>query len=220
MPGTGSDNPTQEPVISDTLISPPGSENHSDRYIIAGLGGAWSSFIVGDIVTVVDAEPTIWQRYIPSIGDEVYVKNANRTKNWNGSTWTIEAGGATQLSELSDIGNSSPTKNNIFIANGTQFNASKIRDLRSLAIDRIDTGFTEIILDANGFPSVVKVWVTNLKAAGELREEYIYTITSNELSTLVFKIYATDGVTVLETVVYNNFNFINGFPTDYERVVS
>jgi len=119
MPRTRQTQSQIEPVISDTLTTPPGSESHGDRYIIAGTGGAWSGFTIGDVVTVVDTGPTVWQSFTPEEGDEVYIKALDKYKTWDGSSWNLE--GASTLEQLTDVSGASPTKGNILAANGTNW---------------------------------------------------------------------------------------------------
>jgi len=122
---TQEDTPALRPVISDTLSSPPGSESGGDRYIIAGIGGAWSSYTIGDIVEALDVSPsTVWDRYTPEEGDNVYIKALKRKKSWDNSSWIAAAEGATSLEELSDIGSASPGSGNVLYGNGTIFNTT------------------------------------------------------------------------------------------------
>jgi hypothetical protein len=132
MPKTPVHDTTQEPVISDTLTSPPGSENERDRYIIAGVGGSWSSFVIGDIVEVVSISPTVWRNFSPEEGWDVYVKAVDKQKTWDGAEWKSDV---KQLEDCSDIVNASPTANSLLIAKGTNWSSERT--------SRIAVGFLE-----------------------------------------------------------------------------
>lgn len=122
MPKTPSHDTTQEPVISDTLTTPPGSESEGDRYIIAGLGGDWSGYTVGDIVEVVSTGPTVWTNFVPDEGWDVYVKAVDKQKTWDGSDWIAEV---KQLEDCFDVSNATPTADSLLRAEGTNWQSRR-----------------------------------------------------------------------------------------------
>lgn len=145
MPKTPSHDTTQEPVISDTLTTPPGSESEGARYVIAGIGGGWSGFTIGDIVEVDSTGPTVWINITPDEGWDVYVKAVDKQKTWDGSNWVAEV---KSLEDCSDVSNATPTANSLLRAEGTNW--------QSRRTSRIAVGFLERAVIPEGETIVVQ----------------------------------------------------------------
>lgn len=79
--------PSQIAVLDKDLITPPGSPNSGDRYIIAGTGGAWSVFSVGDIV---EYNGSSWDGIAPDEGFLVWVSDEDLIYYFNGTSWNLD----------------------------------------------------------------------------------------------------------------------------------
>lgn len=199
MPQSITDDPTQFPVISDSLISSPGSESHGDRYIIAGIGGAWSSFSIGDIVEVVDVGPTVWQKYSPDEGDECYVKANSKYKQWSGTAWGESGAGATTLEGLGDVTSASPTAENVLAANGTNWATRALRAIYTLALNIGRSSFSEINRTSNKVQNII-IWTSSGKTQ-KIRETILTRspVDIGKVQTVVKKQYNGAG-TLIETL--------------------
>lgn len=215
MPRTDIDNPTQKPVLSDNLTTPPGIPVKGSRYIIAGTSGDWSGFTIGDIVEVLEDNPSvIWVNRTPESGWDVYVESVGKYKTWTGAIWVI--GGITSLEELSDVSSATPTKYNILFANGTTFSSNSIRDLRSLALNYAKSGYVEYIR-TSGLISSTTIWTNNGKTT-KIMEETI-SRTNGKADSVVSVLYDIDGTTVLETFT-ETFNRTTGEITSVDLVLT
>lgn len=76
-------------VDKDLTTAPAGVDN--EQYIIAGIGGLWSGFTIGDIVRF-SAADTIWYSKTPIEGDEVYVTDEDTRYQYDGAAWNITGG--------------------------------------------------------------------------------------------------------------------------------
>lgn len=77
-------------VENQTETTAPASPVAPVAYIVAGNGGAWSAYNVGDLaICNVDGA---WTRSVPAVGDEVYDKSLNVRVRWNGTAWAFATG--------------------------------------------------------------------------------------------------------------------------------
>jgi hypothetical protein len=53
------------------LTTPAGGETKGERHVIAGIGGDWSTYAVGDIVTCISVFPTVWTKDTPKVGWQI-----------------------------------------------------------------------------------------------------------------------------------------------------
>lgn len=98
----------QNSIINRTEVTDPGSPIVGDRYIIAGIGGNWSTFAINDIVEYTAGG---WENLTPNEGFACWDETANVIVVFNGSTWGALASG------ISGPGSSTDTA--IALWNGT-----------------------------------------------------------------------------------------------------
>ena len=77
-------------VINQTEVTAPASPTNGDAYVIAGVGGLWSSFAIGDIARWNDAS---WTNKTPIKGDEIYDAALSLRYRHSGSAWAAVAAG-------------------------------------------------------------------------------------------------------------------------------
>ena len=71
-------------VINVTEVTAPASPTNGDRYVIAGIGGDWSTATIGDIAK---SDGTTWTFKTPIEGDEVYNDVDNLRHRYDGAAW-------------------------------------------------------------------------------------------------------------------------------------
>jgi len=84
-------NSWQIPVIDRDLTTPPVSPSKGDRYIIAGIGGAWSGGTINDVAQYNGAT---WDFATPLEGWITWIKDENKYYKFDGSTWSEYLGQA------------------------------------------------------------------------------------------------------------------------------
>lgn len=77
-------------VIDKDLVTAPGSPSDNDQYIIAGVGGDWSTFTINDIVRYSD-EDSVWYARTPTDGNFVFVADENQTYEYDGAAWAAQS---------------------------------------------------------------------------------------------------------------------------------
>jgi hypothetical protein len=93
----------QDSVLDKDLVTAPGSPGTGDRYIIAGIGGAWSGFTIGDIV---EWNGTSWDNSTPNEGFATHVEDEDLVYLWI-SSWVpfgsaIDHGNLVGLTDIAD----------------------------------------------------------------------------------------------------------------------
>ena len=81
----------QRPVINMTEVTAPAIPLKGDRYIIAGVGGAWSTYTIGDIAWCSNATGPVWSKDTPLEGWEIYDKDTQQTYIWKSGVWVSDA---------------------------------------------------------------------------------------------------------------------------------
>lgn len=76
-------------VINMTEVTSPASPSAGDSYIIAGTGGDWSLFTIGNQVTR-NSTNDAWQQRVPSEGDFVYDLGTSKGQEYNGTIWQVK----------------------------------------------------------------------------------------------------------------------------------
>lgn len=76
----------QESVLDKDLVTAPGGPTTGDRYIIAGIGGAWSTFTIGDVV---EWDGTQWLNDTPNEGYCARVMDENKVYIHDGTSWGL-----------------------------------------------------------------------------------------------------------------------------------
>lgn len=76
----------QESVLDKDLVTAPGTPATGDRYIIAGLGGAWSTFTIDDIV---EWNGSSWENVTPNEGYAARVEDENKQYIYDGASWGL-----------------------------------------------------------------------------------------------------------------------------------
>ncbi len=79
-------------VISRTEVTAPASPTNGDTYVIAGIGGDWSTFAINDIVR---SDGTTWTNKTPIEGDEVYDGTDQDRYRFDSSSWIVSDGDVT-----------------------------------------------------------------------------------------------------------------------------
>ena len=79
-------------VISRTEVTAPASPINGDTYVIAGIGGDWSTFAINDIVR---SDGTTWTNKTPIEGDEVYDGTDQDRYRFDSSSWIVSDGDVT-----------------------------------------------------------------------------------------------------------------------------
>jgi hypothetical protein len=74
----------QESVLDKDLVTAPGSPTEGDRYIIAGIGGAWSTGTINDIA---EWNGTAWEFATPNEGFTTRVEDEDKVYIHDGSSW-------------------------------------------------------------------------------------------------------------------------------------
>jgi hypothetical protein len=77
----------QDSVLDKDLVTAP-AHGAGDRYIVAGLGGAWSGATVGDIA---ESDGATWSFETPNEGFCATVEDEDKSYIWNGSAWVLLA---------------------------------------------------------------------------------------------------------------------------------
>jgi hypothetical protein len=77
-------------IIDRDLTTPPGSPDPGARYIIAGIGGAWSTFTINDVAEA-DGQGG-WFKYSPVEGYLAWLVDEDRMVQYNGTSWRITSG--------------------------------------------------------------------------------------------------------------------------------
>jgi hypothetical protein len=81
----------QRPVINMVEVTAPASPTKGDRYVIAGVGGDWSTATIGDIAWY---DGAAWKFDTPLQGWSVYNKADDEVYKFNGAAWAALVGGA------------------------------------------------------------------------------------------------------------------------------
>ena len=76
----------QESVKDRHLVAPPVGPAVKDRYIIAGIGGTWSTFTINDIV---EWDGSNWLNTTPNEGFMVEVEDEDKLYYYNGTSWGV-----------------------------------------------------------------------------------------------------------------------------------
>jgi hypothetical protein len=106
-------------VENQTEVTAPASPVAPVAYIVAGSGGAWSGYSVGDLaICNVDGS---WTRSVPAIGDEVFDKALNVKYRWNGTAWQSAAGAVIEYdsADIVNITSSATTGSAFYIYSTT-----------------------------------------------------------------------------------------------------
>jgi len=111
-------------VINQTEVTAPSSPTNGDTYIIAGIGGLWSGFTIGDIARWND---TVWTNNTPIDGDEIYDAALSDRYRHDGSAWQLLSGGGDMLASVYDPSNTAGDAFDRTNMTGTQL-ASTISD--------------------------------------------------------------------------------------------
>lgn len=74
----------QESVLDKDLVTAPGSPSEGDRYIIAGIGGAWSPGAINNIAEFRNGD---WLFIILNAGADTYVEDENDKYVFSGTVW-------------------------------------------------------------------------------------------------------------------------------------
>jgi len=90
----------QQSVIDRDLVTDPVSPTDGDRYIIAGVGGLWSTFTINDIV---EWDGTEWDNYTPTEGSVTWLEDENIFVMYDGASWENFATGIGSISDLDDV---------------------------------------------------------------------------------------------------------------------
>ena len=75
------------PFVDKDLVTPPGGETLANKYVIAGIGGAWAGFAINDVVTVSGVGPTAWTNETPVAGKHGWVTDEGIDYTFNGAVW-------------------------------------------------------------------------------------------------------------------------------------
>lgn len=90
----------QAPIIDKDLTTAPETPNGGDRYIIAGIGGAWSTGTINDVVEYTNSA---WLFSTPTEGMKLYVDDENKYYLYNGSSWIEDTGGSGISNIVEDV---------------------------------------------------------------------------------------------------------------------
>ncbi len=169
----------QDPIIDDDLVTSPGSPVAGDRYIIAGIGGAWSGFTIDDIA---EFDGSVWSNQTPAEGFAARILDEDQFKVFNGTAWEffglsvdhgnlvgltdndhnqylLRAGGNAMSADL-DMGTNAIT--NVGNVDGVDVSAHQGRHVRGGA-DEIDGDVLDIDFTPSSYtPSVAPAEVTNV----------------------------------------------------------
>jgi hypothetical protein len=96
----------QDSVLDKDLTTSPGSPTIGDRYIIAGIGGAWATFSINDIV---EYNGTSWNNYTPNEGHATWLEDEDSVYLYTGASWE-ELGSITNHSNLTGLANDDHTQ--------------------------------------------------------------------------------------------------------------
>jgi hypothetical protein len=77
-------------IIDRDLTTPPVSPDPGARYIIAGIGGAWSTFTINDIAEA-DGQGG-WFKYSPVEGYLAWLVDEDQMVQYNGTAWRMASG--------------------------------------------------------------------------------------------------------------------------------
>lgn len=92
------------------------------------------------------------------------------------------------------------------------------RLLAQLVHNVASTQYGEAVINASGFPSSFTIYTDSGKAS-KIRE-WLYTESNGLPSSIVENQYAANGTTIAETMTYNAFNYTDGYPSNYEGVLT
>ena len=76
------------PFVSAVSVSPSGGEAVGEKWIVAGLGGAWSGYSLNDIAEVDSITPTVWSSVSPSAGNHGWVTDEGADHTFDGTDWS------------------------------------------------------------------------------------------------------------------------------------
>ncbi len=170
----------QDSVLDKDLVTSPGSPGAGDRYIIAGIGGAWSGFTINDVV---EFDGSVWTNSVPNEGFTARVEDEDRNYQFSGTSWvffgtTIDHGnligngdddhtqyhrtdGARAMTGALDMGTNAIT--NVGLVDGVDVGDHKARHIRGGA-DEMDGDVLDIdYVPANYTRDVSAPQVTNVE---------------------------------------------------------
>lgn len=96
----------QDSVLDKNLVTSPASPSTGDRYIIAGIGGDWSSGTIDDIA---EYDGAAWSFETPNEGFAAWVEDEDKLYVYNGAAW-VTFGSTVDHGNLSGLGDDDHTQ--------------------------------------------------------------------------------------------------------------
>lgn len=89
----------QQSIKNAVEVTSPATPSVGDRYIIAGIGGLWSTFTINDIV---EYKVGGWEHTTPNEGFAAWNEATNSIYVFNGTSWAALTGGIAPIVSSTD----------------------------------------------------------------------------------------------------------------------